>query len=387
MKKYISFVCNKCNKISSQENNPNHFTPDVCTTTVGCDGRLTPLNTHSERVTTIHNGASQVKLSNIGVINPDLVNRVHTVHHYDDGVSLITGVKGQIVLGVQVIDGVTPPDEIEILFHAVDDEPTTFSSYLYRFSTSFSVIVGKESGMAGKNLRYNNTVYPTDKVEVRLNGVVIQQGTGPGEYQIYNGTNDVIPNGIKFNDVITPSGITQVDVIVSKQTERRQIPINFRLQKDFIDSRSGTGAYENVEKIIRHTDVGDVEYILYCADLESTGIPLNTVFVPAEKQSEMRVDFTNSLFLLANKPYSHLERELTLVVDWDNLKLNGGNTIKYTQERHLKRNSLSTSIESITPVYPPLSVKTFAFDKPLNRSIGDDEQTILDNELIIGPKP
>ena len=168
------------------------------------------------------------------------------------------------------------------LFDTTDTKPAAFTSYIFRQTQPFQTVSGKESGLEGKNLRYNVNSQTPDRVEVRVNGVLRNQGDGPDDYQIFDGdlSNGVTPNSIKFNTILIHQVLHRL-MSVSKFTERSTLTLRFRKQLERIESRVDTGAYENIDYLVRVDPVGiPSKYQLYVMDLSANVLPLNTAFVP-----------------------------------------------------------------------------------------------------------
>lgn len=416
MKKYIQYKCTQCLRSVETLADITYVKPDLCNITKGCDGRLLPTGTTS--VPSISATSVPVSHHNViatnhnhEVIDPNgrgkvTIQTAFTTNN-NNGVSILTGTEGQVVIGVrpvlwnkEVVDGVIKhelnqdtydalPDFLDVLFDTTDTKPAAFTSYIFRQTQPFQTVSGKESGLEGKNLRYNVNSQTPDRVEVRVNGVLRNQGDGPDDYQIFDGdlSNGVTPNSIKFNTILHPSGITQVDVSVSKFTERSTLTLRFRKQLERIESRVDTGAYENIDYLVRVDPVGiPSKYQLYVMDLSANVLPLNTAFVPAVAQFEPTVDFANAFFLLALKPYTHIDRYNTVVVEFKNFDINNKVIIQYAMEPQLKVNTLNASVRAVGSVYPPLKFNKLRGELPIPRNIvGSAEQTVINNDIIVGP--
>lgn len=400
MKTYVRLSCTDCNRTKDQHIDLHHYTPDKCTITLGCYGRLFPVDTRSNptiAVTPItgikdwvpRNGynvrpaVTTFKKRGLEIDNGDVLSTESNT------LSLLTGSLGQMVIAVTPRPGGVLPPYLDISFEVADDTPKDYRAYVYRFSTGiFTTVSGKESGLSGKVLRYNATGTSPDVVEVRVNGVLRSQGTGPDEYQIYTSpTSPVPPNTILFNTAIDPAGMTQVDVVVTKTSAALVSVVRFTKHTNDDESRSGTGAYENVNGVKRFEGGLWVDYELYTADISSSGLKINTIMVPAlVQQSSHLIDYAKTFFVLAARPYKHVDRYYTVVAPFTGFDFAKSQVVKYSSDSQSDVNTITASFNALSGIFPPLVMDLFESEQPILTGLGGvSEQTTVDGGVIVGP--
>jgi len=369
MKKYQRLTCTLCHRDIDKLVDITHYTPDRCTITQGCEGRLQLVEYKSSATVAVTpevgvtdwqpRGTSRIPGTSI-ILPPALVR-------------LETGSKKQLVIG-----STQNLSQLTLNFTGKTDAPKAYRSYVFRKEEPFTSISGVESGLEKKSLRFTAYGDSPDLVQVFVNGVQREQGTGDDDYQVANGTSSsVAPNTIVFNKLIDQSGITQVDVIVSKEQPATTYPLVFKRNKHD-ESRAGTGAYENVDYVdgMVTADVWQ-RYYLYTLDLDSIEgtIPLNTILVPPQDETVM--------FLLARRPYTQVDRSATAVMLLTGLS-DERDFVKYYAQDGVT--TARATISSFVNVFPPLRFTKFTVEKPITTSVpGDEEQVVIDGKVITGP--
>jgi hypothetical protein len=368
MKKFLNLKCTQCHRDVDKIVDITHYTPDRCTITQGCEGRLQPLEYRSSAGIAVTpevgvtdwrpRGSSTIKTSNVPT-SVELIN-------------LETGKTKQLVIG-----SLRDEPSITLSFKGKVDSPKAYRAYVFRRETAFTSIFGTESGLEKKALRFNVNGDSPDLVTVYVNGVQRERGTGPDEYQLADQTSGQPPNTIVFNSTIDQTGVTQVDVIVSKEDARTTYDLTFT--RNILDeSRVGTGAYENVnfvEGMI--TQDAWQKFYLYTLDLENVSeiVPINSILVPSTSEE--------LIFLLARRPYSQLDRYSTLVIPLKGLNEERDYVKYYKQDGAVTARVTSTSV---TSTYPPLRFNKFVVEKPLTvATAGIQEQLVIDGKVITGP--
>lgn len=357
MKKYLRLTCTICKRDIDKLVNVTHYSPDRCTITQGCEGRLQPIEYKSSAGIAISpevgvkdwkpRGSSEIVGTQIAA--PTLIN-------------LATGEFSQLVVASRLNQ-----QSIGVTFAGKADSPKAYRSYVFRKEGAFSTIAGIESGLEKKALRFTAYGENPDLVQVFLNGVPQNLYE---DYYIADGTNLSIapPNTIVFTKTIDVAGVTQIDVIVSKDEQSTNYTLVFQRNKSD-ESRSGTGAYENVSSVNSLSE----ELFLYTLDLSAVDVPTNTLLVPTEPVK----------FMLSRKPYTQLDRYTDLQSvfsgvdnDVDYLKL-------YVENNDVVLKATTTSIQTI---FPPLRMNKFLVEKPITvKTAGVEEQLVIDGKVITGP--
>jgi len=375
VKKYLRLTCTICKRSIDKLVDLTHYAPDECTITLNCEGRLLPIEYRSNAEIAVAPalGVTDWRPRGTKVFNSPT----------DTAPSLIaleTGTLKQLTLGVALASDPGEGATHNVTFSVRADTPKAYRQYVYRMDQSFDSVAGVESGLEKKSLRFTAYGANPDLVEVYVNGVKRAEGTGTDDYQVYNGSNGILPNTIKFNSSIVQAGITQVDVIVSKEQASNDITLTFT-RNALDESRAGTGAYENVSYVDRFDETLAAphlrRYYVFHLDLDTaTQLSLNSILVSPSTN-------TDAIFLLARSPYSTLDRYTDLVVELSGMD----------EERDYIKfyavNSVTTARvtqTAISTIYPPLTLGKFAVEKTIKTQLpGVTEQITIDGAVITGP--
>ena len=383
MKKFLRLLCNTCKRDIDKIVDLTHYAPDKCIITQGCEGRLYPLEYRSS--------AGIATAPEVGITDwrPRRSTISQEIRLADvELIDLSTGTKNQLVLAARLSAPPINTDTIVLPLKIKTDTPKTYRQYVFRKEGSFSVVSGVESGLEKKTLRFKTFGTSPDMVEVYVNGVKREQGLEPEDYQLDDGSgSSPIPaNTISFNKSIVLSGITQVDVIVSKEQMSTTSSITFKRNK-LDESRIKTGAWENVGSVKRFIAGAFADFYLFTCDLDTAGLTLNTVLTYSGGQivlSNTQVILAEDvLFLIARKPYSILDRYTTLAIPITSMSEKRDYIKYYTADGIRTARAASTLIETI---YPPLQVEKFSIENTIKTSLsGVAEQIVIDGKVITGP--
>lgn len=375
MKKYLRLTCTICKRSIDKLVDLTHYAPDECTITLNCEGRLLPIEYRSNAEIAVAPalGVTDWRPRGTKVFNSPTDTNPNLI-------ALETGTLKQLTLGVALASDPGEGATHNVTFSVRADTPKAYRQYVYRMDQSFDSVAGVESGLEKKSLRFTAYGANPDLVEVYVNGVKRAEGTGPDDYQVYNGSNGILPNTIKFNSSIVQAGITQVDVIVSKEQASNDVTLTFT-RNALDESRVGTGAYENVSYVDRFDETlaapHQRRYYLFHLDLDTaTQLSLNSILVSPSTN-------TDAIFLLARSPYSTLDRYTDLVVELSGMD----------EERDYIKfyavNSVTTARvtqTAISTIYPPLTLGKFVVEKTIKTQLpGVTEQITIDGAVITGP--
>jgi len=375
VKKYLRLTCTICKRSIDKLVDLTHYAPDECTITLNCEGRLLPIEYRSNAEIAVAPalGVTDWRPRGTKVFNSPTDTNPNLI-------ALETGTLKQLTLGVALASDPGEGATHNVTFSVRADTPKAYRQYVYRMDQSFDSVAGVESGLEKKSLRFTAYGANPDLVEVYVNGVKRAEGTGPDDYQVYNGSNGILPNTIKFNSSIVQAGITQVDVIVSKEQASNDVTLTFT-RNALDESRVGTGAYENVSYVDRFDETlaapHQRRYYLFHLDLDTaTQLSLNSILVSPSTN-------TDAIFLLARSPYSTLDRYTDLVVELSGMD----------EERDYIKfyavNSVTTARvtqTAISTIYPPLTLGKFVVEKTIKTQLpGVTEQITIDGAVITGP--
>jgi hypothetical protein len=298
-------------------------------------------------------------------------------------VNTATGKTKQIVLALQLASEPAVGSTFKIKVNERSDTPKAYRQYVYRIEGSFSTVSGVEAGLEKKTLRYTST----DMVSVRLNGLELANGTGPNDFQLFDGTgsNGVPSNTVKFNSLIALSGVTQVDVTVSPVVPTTQVELTFTRASD-LEPRAGTGAWENVSYVSMFNGTVWQKYYLFYLDLADAGLKLNSILtVEPTGVLNGTIPVVSSVIklLLAHAPYTQVDRHTNLSVPLDVLDFST-QYLKYFKNDGVL--VLYVTQNSIAPSYPPMVVTKFNVEKTIQIAVaGVTNQVVVDGAVIVGP--
>lgn len=390
MKKYVTLQCSTCKRTKDALINLTHYATDRCTITLGCEGRLSPTGYTSE-------GTSVLSVPPTGISNwyprGSTLTSTATLQAdalYDTG----TGIKQQLVLAVSdAALGFTPGSQAVLTLNLIAEQQMAkdFRQYTFRKSGSVKVVNGVEDAQAKKVLRYNTTGVTPDMIEVYVDGVKRDHGTGPADYDLYDGTpgSAVPPNSVLFNNTVTGSS-TQIDVIVTKASTITAAQLTFVRAADD-EARDTIGAWEGIDAVTSPS-VGRWS-LFYCdVSVHSANLALDvqlrldaakpTVLVNVPGTPE-NVVTAAAILLSRSKLYTQLDRQRSKWVRTDRLVSN--NEYLVVKLLNKVRTLLVTELTA-TDVFPVLQV--IRFDAPSLQTanlIGNPEAAQLDNQIIIGP--
>lgn len=374
MKKYIRVACSVCRRFADRLVDNAHFTPDKCTITFRCEGRLFPVEYRSDGGIT---SAPEVGLIDWKPRTTAIVSQ--DVSAATELIDTSGGLEKQLTLAVALASDPGPSSTLILTLNRRSDTPKSFRQYVYRSEATFTTISGVESGLAKKVLRYG----PTDTVEVYLNGVKLERGPLLENYELYDGTSTsaVPPNTVRFNKEIALPGVTQVDVIVAQAVAQATSAITFkRVIQD--ESRLGSGSWENVSAV---DTITTRYYLFYCDLADATDLQLNTIMTVSQPATLglSQVQLSSIMLLLARKPYSQLDRYTSLAVPLSSLSFES-NYLKYALvDSDDKMMVTSTALETF---YPPLKVIRFVQEKTIQQQLaGSQDQLVVDGSVIVGP--
>lgn len=378
MKKYLRLTCSICKRSADQLVDQTHFTTDKCTITFKCQGRLFPVEYRSNAEITSVPAIGVTDWRARGTVVTSSVATKETTF-----VDTSTGSKNQIVLAVKAPSAPPSGSLLKLKLNQRADTQKNFRQYIFRVEGSFSSVSGVESGLEKKTLRYSTT----DLVEVFLNGVKLESGVLPENFQTYDGTPSsvVAPNTIVFNQTIALSGISQVDVIVSQAVTTSQVELTFK-RNISDESRSLSGAWENVDTIEKYVSGVKTKFYLFTLDLADAPLSLNSVFT-ADTQATIvsfgLVQSTDIEMLLARKPYSILDRYTSISINLATLSF---------EKDYLKYFAVDGSPvlyvtdTSVAPVYPIMTVSKFIPEVTIKTAVsGVATQIVVDGSVIVGP--
>lgn len=378
MKNYLRYACTVCKRTIDKLVDRTRFVPDKCSITLNCQGRLVPVE---------YRGSAEINpapKTNIVDWYPRGTTFSATEISGEELISAYTGAANQLVIAVALTAPPPPGAYVTLSLAARSSTPKIYRQYVFRKDTQFSIISGVEAGPAKKTLRYSVVGPDPDLVEVFVDGVRYEEGTGPNEFQLNDGTLTplVPPNTISFNTPVTVSGTAQVDVIVSKVVPLETENLVFYLNEG--SPSRPKGAWENIQRVDR---LG-TSYFLFTHDLStSSGLTENSILFPSEALVTsfqlLPVPLASCQLLLARKPFTQVDRYPDIVVPLSALD-GQGDYLKY----HKVGGAMEFDVtkKTLTQLYPPGKLIKIAVEKTLKEPPGaNEEQVTVDGSVVVGP--
>lgn len=387
MKKYLRLSCTVCKRTTDKLVDNTRVTPDRCTITLNCQGRLIPVEYRTDAQIATAPAIGVTDWSPRGSTAGTATGPTEPAF-----IDTSTGELQQLVMGIR-LGAEPPPGSTALLTLQVRAEvPKDFKSYVYRRSTEFNTISGVEDGISQKTLKFRAWGPDPDLVEVYLNGAKLQEGTGPADYQLDDGTPTppAPSNTIKFNSPILPDTTFQVEVIVSKAPAVTTRDLTFNRNSDN-DARLSLGAWENVSRIERFTEaLGPHSFYLFTFDIKNNSVltkntvmyPVGSVFVNTGG-SVVVAPISDCIFLLSRAPHTKVDRYPDISVNLGSLDASR-DYLKYAPINDVL--SLSVAETSLSTHFPPSVVHRFNPEGIIKTPVaGEEEQLVVDGGLIIGP--
>lgn len=386
MKKYLRLSCTVCKRTVDKLVDNLRALPDRCTITLSCQGRLQPVEyrTDAQIASSPAIGITDWFPRGGVVVTPLTATEPAFI-------DTSSGQLQQLVLAIKL--GAEPPlgSTALLTLQVRADVPKDFKSFIYRRDSEFSAISGVEDGVGQKTLQFRAWGPDPDLVEVYLNGVKLQVGTGPSDYQLDDGTPTppAPSNTIRFNSPILPNGVFQVEVIVSKSPPVTTRELTFNRNGD--GSRLELGAWENVTRIERFSEVfGSQSFYLFTFDVKNNPVlTRNTIMFPSglvfvDTGSEvLQVGLSDCLFLLSRAPHTKVDRYPDININLADLDA-ARDYLKYaTVDGQL---ALTIAKTALSTSFPPAVVYKFIQEGTIKTPVpGETEQLTVDGTTVVGP--
>ena len=383
MKKYVRLLCDTCQRTADRAVDNSRVTPDRCTITLNCQGRLFPVEYRSNgEITT----APKVGTTDWYPRGQTLTSAGASAVRAPNFINTSTGSLKQVVLGVRLPSDPAPTAKATLNLASRAEKPKEYKQYIFRKSTEFSTISGVEDGISKKTLRFTAWGANPDIVEVYLNGAKAELGTAPDQFQVDDGSaNPPAPsNTIKFNTPVLPVGTYQIDVIVSKAQASDVYTLEFtRNQED----PNRNGAWDNVSFVERFNGATWDKFFLFTLDLaEDTVLKKDSILFPEGSvfvDGAGSVPLADCVMFLARKPFTKVDRYPDISVPLDTLGPDR-DYFKY----HLADGELALQVTdtSLQTFFPPSRVSKFDTEGTIKTIVaGNTEQLVVDGSVIVGP--
>lgn len=338
--KYVSYQCTVCRQSKDIVEDSYRVLPNLCTITPGCSGRLLFVGEKSQS-DVLSPSSKLVNSPNDRMLNPIPLEK-------QESISLSTSSFGSLTIAVKWSTTALQSIKLKLIQRKAYDIP--YQQYIFRTVGSTTSITPSTKDVSGKFLRFDAAAISEKRVQVIVNGVTRDQGSLPNQVVL-------AANTVTFNTAV-PAASTVSVIVFSEQTTIERI-LNFDLNSVKMNTDIRFGAWSNIGKAsLRPSDFPNEEdWFLYsCTFLTdisySTKSRIDSVLNLAGDPVISGSNLSNVRFLLAQPPYSRLDRIYNFVVGVDKLS---------TDYNLLSSSSgfveLSTPKDNLTEIYPPIEIK------------------------------
>lgn len=362
MRKYLKYKCSVCARTQDRLVDTKVAEISKCSITLGCSGKLFPVK-YSDRGDTIPDAAPS------GVQN--WYSRFDVASSFKEAgasnVQLSYGEYAELVLSSKLPNTVVGTNIVDVIFEISKSENRAFREYIFNTTTKTERVLGAESGVSKKTLRFVSTGALMEDVQVFVNGVEMYEGVGVNQFTISRNTNTVPSNVVVFNTPLI--GTNQIRIVVSK----RDIPELITVSFSKVSAQSAlTSSWANVSSVSNGSS-----HDLYTFNFAETNIPIGKTLkiksVVANKNGvSVQVNLSDCMFMLSSGG-TYVDRCLTVVGRLDILGssvlnvVGNGDGVKHLECSEDLLTNLKTPL--IPVLFKPDSlVKTTSMSTKINHS-------------------
>jgi hypothetical protein len=351
---YVNYECTTCRRSKSFVKDNLRVTPDSCTITKGCLGRLIPTKeTAQPTATKAVNGVEEWYARGVTHAKAGAVS-------VTPNFTLSTSATGSLVLAVRSDSPTALPTQLTISLEQKRVGDVAYQQYQFKPSASTTLISGKDS--VGKNLRFDQLAIDEGRITVRVNGV---------------DTTDFLlePSRITFRTQIFAGAIVDIIIYTEKSTTTRTLTLT--RNKTLLPSLT-RGSWSNIDYVVQaEANGGTSKWYLYSTDVIA-GLTAGKIRVVKNDVSD------EAFFLLASTPYQSTDRYLNFVVDQSILS-DDFNTAHDSGR-------LTASQALLSELFPPLMLVPEAYISTDLFTVGSSSAVVTDTEearfaskKILGP--
>lgn len=372
MRNYLKLKCTVCGRKKDVKVDTRSSTFPKCSITLGCSGVLTPLQ-YTDSPDTITDAAPS------GIQNwySRFTNIVKYTQLSDPNFPISYSDDAEVFIAVKLQD-VVPDDsfKLQVTMESPATENKQFREYVFNTTTQIDKLVGVESGVGKKVLRFVSTGPSPEDITVFKNGVKLNEGSTAEDYKVSRANNNVQQNAIIFNSPIR--GTNQFKIIVSRPVPARTIVVEFDKLTQF-DSVSS--CWGNTNAVSYRNEMFYVFFKKFSGVPLSAGQVLSIVRVDLVKEGHNTIPLENCIILFSGGP-TPIDRVLTASANLDTLA-----SIKYPIEVTKNDNTYVLSIKEryISEKYPPMIMKQFIDEGLLKSSIENSITDTISSSKVIGP--
>lgn len=372
MRNYLKLKCTVCGRKKDVKVDTRSSTFPKCTITLGCSGVLTPLQ-YTDSPDTITDAAPS------GIQNwySRFTNIVKYTQISDPSFPISYSDDAEVFIAVKLQD-ITPDDsyKLKVTMQSPSIENKQFREYVFNTTAQIDKLVGVESGVGKKVLRFISTGPSPEEITVFKNGVKLNEGSAPEDYLVSRSTNNVQQNAIIFNSPIR--GTNQFKIIVSRPVSERTIVVEFDKLTEFDSVNSCWG---NINAVSYRNEMFYIFFKKFSGVPLSSGQEISIVQVDLVKDGPNTIPLSNCIILFSGGP-TKIDRVLTASANLDTLA-----SIRYPIEVTKSDNTYVLSIKEryISEKYPPMITKQFIDEGLLKSSVENAITDTISSSKVVAP--
>lgn len=374
MRSYLKLKCSVCERMKDELVDTRSIKFPKCSITLGCSGILRPVQyTDNPDViadappTGVQNWYSRFKK----ITQPTFTEDQHFPITFGDSAEVIFAIKNQQFSSLD--DSFT----LKVYFSSPSVETKTFREYIFNTTNQIDRLLGVESGVGKKVLRFSSKSNTPEEISVFRNGEKLFEGVNPENFQIARSNNSIQENAIIFNTPIR--GVNQFKIIVSKPVQLRanEIICDRLSQFDSLD-----GCWDNTESVMYRNE----KFFTFIKNFSGVSISAGQVLKITAVElvngsSSFGIPLNDCFILLSNGP-TQVDRVLTKAVVLGKLPSEDFSLLVSKVD-----NSVSIGIvESLlSDILPPFVVNAWKKENLLTESVENQITDTLSSKILIGP--
>lgn len=321
MSNYILYKCDTCQREIETELDPLRPFIDRCNITFKCEGHLKKIGETAHRSELLP--LPQAGLNSWrqrGNLAPTIVAATAPIP--------VTVNSGDNVITLAVNIPPPYPASLTLNFNLLSNSARPFTEFTYNAPALSKIITGLD--ISSKNLRFTSV----DDIVVYVNGVM-QYDIG----QLATYTRDNATSSVKFNQPFLDNSTVKV-VVYGQVTDS---PYNLTASRGTLS----TSCWGNVDTV----QLGLATYAIY--HINTSSLPINFYYtLAAVKDGVVVIPFSNTMLLLAKRPFRALDRLYHIVLPL-------GNAPKFNKQLVDKVIDFRVVSDKFADQYPPLIVNRY----------------------------
>lgn len=360
MKKFTEYKCDTCKRTNVIENDTRRFFIPKCNITLGCTGKLIPINeTNTKDIVSVKSVAGLEDWRARGTTSeyaPEIIP--------EKFISLSNGPSNEVVLAIK--DSLSQGSIITATFNVVKNRSVAFKEYTYTRLAPISQINGLDDTADKKLLRFTLM----DEIRVFVNGIE--------KIESIDWSRNVSTHTISFITTLVEDCTIVVTVAPQQTVTTKTLTFVKNTLGAFIDTSWG-----NVEKI-RIGGPSGQDYDVYTCSSVELDIDVNTSLTLTSLNGTSNINLQDAIFLLSNEPWSYIDRVFTYYGDCDKITNNVADIRMTKIDNKLQ---IQISEYGISDIFPQIICSSTFSNEELKDSdkAGIDFLQTYNNENVLGP--